>query len=185
MKSNKTNEELVQEVEKLKTQIADLEKSKEQLKAVQETLLERENYQKTIFSAIQTGIILIDAETQNIIDLNDVAARLIGLSKESIIGKNCHKFICPAEEGKCPIIDLNQTVDNSERILLDVNGNEIPIIKNVVSVDLNGRETLLESFIDIRDRKNAEKALKRSEEKYRRVVEKFLKISNEIITEIK
>lgn len=71
--------------------------------------------------------------------------------------------ICPADEGKCPIIDLNQKVNHSERILLDVNGNNIPIIKNVVPVNLNGRDCLLESFIDIQERQIAEEALKKSE----------------------
>ncbi|NYB51309.1 MAG: PAS domain S-box protein [Methanobacteriaceae archaeon] len=184
MKSDKTTAELQQEIERLKSKIAELEKSKEELKKVQKELEEKENYQKTIFSAIQTGIIIIDAETCNILDLNKVAMELIGASKEEIVGRNCHHYVCPAEEGRCPIIDLNQTVDNSERVLLDVDGNEIPIIKNVVPVNLNGHEVLLESFMDIRDRKKAEEALKRSEEKYRTIVEKFLKISNEIIIEI-
>jgi PAS domain S-box-containing protein len=184
MKLDKTTEDLLQEIENLKKQISELEKSKKQLKTTKEALLERENYQRTIFSAIQTGIILIDAETQNIIDLNNVASKLIRASKEEIIGKNCHKYICPAEEGKCPIINLNQTVDNSERVLLDVNNNEIPIIKTVATVNLNGRETLLESFIDIRDRKKAEESMQKSEEKYRIIVEKFLKIYNEMILEI-
>lgn len=184
MKSDKTTDELLQEIENLKSQIVELEKSEEKLKTTQKTLLDKENYRKTIFSAIQTGIIIIDAKTCAITDLNEVAAQIIGASKEEIIGRNCHKYICPADEGKCPILDLNQTVDNSERVLLDVNSNEIPIMKNVVPVNLNGREILIESFMDIRDRKKAEDALKRSEEKYRTIVEKFLKISNEIIMEI-
>jgi PAS domain S-box-containing protein len=184
MKSDDNTKELLDEIQKLKSKVIELEKSEEKLKIAQETLKERENYQKTIFSAIQTGLIIIDASSHNIIDLNDVAAQLIGTSKKEIIGKNCHKYICTAEKGKCPITDLKQTVDHSERVLLDVNGNEIPIIKNVVNVNLNGREALLESFMDIRDRKQAEEKIKRKEEKYRTIVEKFLKVSNEMIIEI-
>jgi PAS domain S-box-containing protein len=184
MSEEKTRDDLLIEIYNLKEKIKELEKSVEDAEKADRIIKERENYQKTIFYAIQTGIVVLDAETQQIIDVNDVAADIIGASKDEIIGHSCHRYICPAEVGKCPIIDLNQSVDHSERILLDVEGREIPIIKNVVKVNLNGRECLLESFIDITDRLEAEKALIHSEEKYRSIVEKFLKISNQIILDI-
>jgi PAS domain S-box-containing protein len=154
------NKQLLEEIERLNNRIAELERSKADYKKVENKLKERETYQKTIFSAIQTGIIVIDTETKKIIDLNEVAAKHIGAASSEIIGHTCHKYICPADEGKCPIIDLNQRVNHSERILLDINGNEILIIKNVVPITLNGRECLLESFIDNKERKNVEKELK-------------------------
>ena len=56
MKSDDNNpKELLDEIQKLKSRVVELEKSEEKLKIAQETLKERENYQKTIFSAIQTG----------------------------------------------------------------------------------------------------------------------------------
>ena len=154
------NRHLLKEIEILNNRITELEESEADYKKVENKLKERENYQKTIFSAIQTGIIVIDAETKKIIDLNEVAAKHIGTISSEIIGHTCHKYICPADDGKCPIIDLNQEVNHSERILLDINGNEIPIIKNVVPINLNGRKCLLESFIDINEHKKAEKDLK-------------------------
>ena len=151
--------QLLKKIEMLNNRIVDLERSEAYYKKVENKLKENENYQKTIFSAIQTGIIVIDTETKKIIDLNDVAARHIGAKSSEIIGHTCHKYICPADEDKCPIIDLKQKVNHSERILIDIDGNEIPIIKNVVPINLNGRECLLESFIDIEERKKAEKEL--------------------------
>ncbi len=154
-----THGQLLKKIEMLNNRIVDLERSEAYYKKVENKLKEKENYQKTIFSAIQTGIIVIDTETKKIIDLNEVAARHIGAKNSEIIGHICHKYICPADKDKCPIIDLKQKVNHSERILLDIDGNEIPIIKNVVSINLNGRECLLESFIDINERKKAEKEL--------------------------
>lgn len=153
-------------------------------KKAEADLKEREEYQRTIFSAIQTGLIVVDCDTKEIVDVNDVAADLIGLPRDEIIGNICHKFVCPAEKFNCPIIDLKQEVDNSERILLDKDKNKIPIIKTVVPVTLNGREALLESFIDITERKEYEKALKRSEEKYKAIVEKFLRSTMKLMNEI-
>jgi PAS domain S-box-containing protein len=71
----------------------------------------------------------------------------------------CHRFVCPAETGRCPVTDLGQKVDNSERTLLTASGEKRAIIKTVRSVDMGGHRYLLESFLDISDRKRAEQSL--------------------------
>ncbi|TQD23422.1 PAS domain S-box protein [Methanolobus vulcani] len=112
-----------------------------------------------IINNINSGILLIDNTNKTIADVNPVAAKMIGLPKEKIIGNVCHKFVCTKLEDQCPIIDLKQKVDKSESVLLDKNGNEIPVIKSVVSVKLQGKEYLVESFYDISQRKKVEEAL--------------------------
>ena len=108
----------------------------------------------------KTGILVIDATTHTILDINPAAADLIGTPRDRIIGKTCHRFICPAEAGKCPISDLGQDVDNSERILITDGGIKVPIIKYVTPVELFGRACLLETFIDNTERKRAEDELR-------------------------
>jgi len=116
----------------------------------QETALrDSEERLKTIFETVQAGIIVIDAETHVIVRANSAAVAMIGLPWEDIVGKICHSKICPSEEGKCPITDLGQSVDNSERILLDALGKEIPILKTVKLFTTNGKPYILESFVDI------------------------------------
>jgi PAS domain S-box-containing protein len=123
----------------------------ERMKA-EEELKNRENYLKTIFNSIHTGLVIIDPETHLIYDANPRAVELIGTEKSRIIGSVCHKFICPAEKGKCPITDLKQDVDNSERLLLTTGGERIPILKTVVPVTISGKNYLLESFLEISKR---------------------------------
>jgi light-regulated signal transduction histidine kinase (bacteriophytochrome) len=84
---------------------------------------------------------------------------MIGVSREILAGSICYQHICPADIGKCPITDLGQRVDSSERILLNSRGDRIPIIKNVERITLGEREFLLESFVDNTKRKEAEDAL--------------------------
>ena len=48
----------------------------------EEALRESEGYLKTILGSIQTGVIVIDAETHEIVDANKVALDLIGITKE-------------------------------------------------------------------------------------------------------
>ena len=137
----------------------------------EEELRESEQRSKTILDAIQTGIMIIDPETHTIVDANPVATKMIGASKEDIVGRRCHKFMCPSEKHKCPVTDLKHTVDNSERILLTATGETVPILKTVVPVLLSGRNHLLESFLDISERKKAEEELKESQERYYTVLE--------------
>ncbi len=127
----------------------------------EKALFDSEAYLKTIMAAIQAGVIVIDVEKHTITDINMAAENLIGDKREAIIGKECHKYVCPAEKGKCPITDLNQIVDRSERILINAQGEQIPILKTVVPLTIKGRKYLIESFIDISERKRMEEELKR------------------------
>jgi PAS domain S-box-containing protein len=126
-------------------------------------LHESEERFSTILNAAEVGIIVVDAESHKILQANPKALELIGSLKHEVEGIVCHKFICPAEQGKCPVTDLGQTVNSSERILITKNGMKIPIIKTVVPTYLGNKKVLVESFIDISDRKLAEEALKESE----------------------
>ncbi len=114
---------------------------------------------ETIWEHVECGITIIDAQTREILDINPVASRMFGDDKEKIIGKRCHKFICPTEKESCPIMDKNQTVDRSERRFVRADGKIIPIIKSVAKIYYNGRQALLESFTDISKLKEAEQKL--------------------------
>jgi two-component system, NtrC family, sensor kinase len=112
-----------------------------------------------VFNGVETGIFLIDPETHRIVEANPVALALVGGSAEKVCGAVCHNFVCPADVGRCPVTDLGQAVDNSERVLLTASGERRAIIKTVRPISMDGRRYLLESFLDISDRKRAEERL--------------------------
>ncbi len=112
--------------------------------------------QDLVFKHVRSGVIVIDAATHVIIDVNPAAAAMIGLPAGDIIGKECHRFVCPAEKWYCPITDLGQTVDDSERLLVTATGEQIPILKSVIPAEVDGKKLLIENFIDIRSRKEME-----------------------------
>ena len=113
-----------------------------------------ENRFKSIFDSINTGIILIDIDTHRIADANPAAISMIGGEKDTIVGKECHHFICSSEKGKCPILDLKQQKNHSEREIIQISGKVVPVIKTFNQIELSGRSYLLESFIDLSNVKN-------------------------------
>jgi PAS domain S-box-containing protein len=136
-----------------------------ELKKVEEELRDNREYLNNIFSSIKEGIAVIDARTHEILDINPAAVTMIGTEKNKIVHQICHNFICPADYGNCPISDLHQNVDNSERILLTSEGEEIPIIKNTVPFIFEGRECFLETFFDNSKRKKEQDKLLAAYEK--------------------
>ncbi len=131
----------------------------------EEALRESEQRLQAMWNAVDSGIAVIDAETHEVLDVNSAAVKMIGASRDEIVGRVCHKHIGSAARGRCPITDLGQTVDNSERVLLNAAGEKVPVLKSVVRLTLGGRDCLVESFIDISDRKRAEQELRESEER--------------------
>ncbi len=125
-------------------------------KRAEEALRESETKLQAIFNTVGTGIFIIDRDTQNIIEANQTAVEMTGLPKERIVGQSCHLLVCPVEVGKCPVKDLGQKVDHSERKLIHAGGQSKDILKTVYPVTINGRDCYVESFIDITDRKRAE-----------------------------
>ncbi len=136
-------------------------------KRAEEMIRESEDRFRTIINSMQIGIVIIDAQTHRILEANPKALEMIGSTTESVTGSVCHQFICPAESGKCPVTDLGQTIDSSERVLLTHKGERLSILKSVIKMMLGGREVMIESFTDISDRKRTEEMLRESEEKYR------------------
>jgi len=110
---------------------------------------------ESIWQNLENGIVIIDAETREVIDMNPAAVSIIGAPKEEIVGFECKKLFCPGD--RCPILDMEEVIDRSERRLRKADGTIIPILKSVSRIEFNGRPALLENFTDISHIKEAEK----------------------------
>jgi diguanylate cyclase (GGDEF)-like protein/PAS domain S-box-containing protein len=134
---------------------------------------ESESGFKTILDNVQTGVLIIDPETHVIVDANPEALKMIGVAKEGIVGSVCHEFVCPAEPGQCPVTDLHESVHNAERQMLRPDGTSFWVIQTVVPVTLHGKTHLLESFVDISERKRSEEELSKN---YQELQETMLRL---------
>ncbi len=133
-----------------------------------------EKYLQEMLDSIHCGVMVVDAQTRTITDINSSGAHMVGLPSQEITGKICHQFLCPAEQQVCPVLDLCEQIDLSERVLLRADGGTTPVLKSVTRIEKDGTPYLIESFIDISRLKKAEDDLKRSEAKYRRFFEENL-----------
>ena len=122
-------------------------------------LQERETFLRTLLENVSVAVLTIDLDTHRILTANPAAGEILGRPEDVLVGKECHDFICPAERGKCPITDLGETVDHSERIALCGDGGERVVLKTVKRVSMEGAERLLECFTDITDLKETAGAL--------------------------
>jgi len=149
--------------------LAELERSRQNLSTQCVMTQEQESYLQQLLDSIQAGVILVDPDTRLIREVNAFAAASAGRTREEIVGRLCHGFVCPSEQGDCPVLDHGlpggQTMDKLPR----ADGTSMPVLKSVSRIERAGQPLLLETFINVTDLQNAQEALKRSEENYRAV----------------
>ncbi len=143
---------------------------------------------RTILAQSPFGVVVIGRD-RRIHWANAYARTLAGIETESdLYGRECGEYLCPSAQNECPILDKAQTVDKSERILRRKDGVEIPILKTVTETELDGEPVLLETFVDISERKRIEEALHAALEEQETILESSLVgimvLQNRIITRV-
>ncbi len=127
-----------------------------QSREARKKVLKSEAQIKRILSILPAGVVIIEQATRKIQFANPIAAKMALTTVDNMLGKVCHKFICPLEEGCCPILDKGENAENVERILLRSDGKKLNILKTVKTLEYEEKPCLLESFINITERKQAE-----------------------------
>ena len=131
----------------------------ERKQAEEERERSRQTLQK-ILESMSIGVALIGRD-KIVRQVNSAALDLMGCdSEQQVVGRECHQTLCPAQVGKCPVLDLGKDVDNAERVLLTKDKKKVPILKTVTPIRLNDEDVLLETFVDITERKRAEEELR-------------------------
>ncbi|BBO82904.1 hypothetical protein DSCO28_34700 [Desulfosarcina ovata subsp. sediminis] len=130
--------------------------------AAKKQIHQNEAYTRNILMSLGVGVAIIETDTRKILFANKMFANMAKMDLKRMEGKICHNYICPAERGNCPIIDLGNVVDNSEKTLLTADNKAIDILKSVEVLEYKGKKLLLETFIDISDRKKMEVKLIRA-----------------------
>ncbi|MCD4672850.1 MAG: PAS domain S-box protein, partial [Anaerolineaceae bacterium] len=144
-------------------------------KQAEEALRENEERYRLLFNSTPDGVMLMDMEG-NIVDCSQSTQQLYGYSKEELIGKHIGDLMTPASstvfQKQFPKI-LQLEHGSGEVQIIRCDGNVIDVWrKGVPMLDAKGDLTSVLTYDrDITERKQAKRALRESEEKYRKLIE--------------
>ena len=143
------------EPESMWATIRDITKRREAENAIRNS----EQRLRAILDSISAGVVVADGYTRTIIDVNEAAVTLTGQERKQLIGRRACTVLCVSTPEPCPMVDHSHKRVTSSGTILRPNGDEIQIQKTVSRVMLEGAEVLLESFVDVSDRRRAEAEL--------------------------
>ncbi|MEN8198949.1 MAG: DUF3365 domain-containing protein [Thermodesulfobacteriota bacterium] len=112
-------------------------------------LVLKEKRNREILDTVQFGIFIIDYQTQTIDYTNPALLALSGYSYDDLIGKSCHQLICQKKDKQCPIIDLQQKMENLETELCCADGSTLEVVKTAKLIETTAGPKVIESFADI------------------------------------
>jgi len=118
-----------------------------------------ENLSK-ILSTSTFGVMIVDKK-RKIKWANSATLEMLGINNlDQIKGKYCSDIVCTDNNGFCPILDGNEPINKIECNLKKNNNKEIEILKAATYIDYEGEEVILETFVNISERKKIERELK-------------------------
>jgi PAS domain S-box-containing protein len=127
---------------------------------LQGELEESEHYAREVIDTIQAGFLVIDAETRLISDANNGAVKMLGIDRDELLGQPYGRFIHGVDDDRHKLPDPGEAVANEEQVYVMANGTPFPVLRSISPIVRNGRNYLLESFVDITELKDMEGSIR-------------------------
>jgi signal transduction histidine kinase len=151
---------------------------------IQNVELEQEQEElKSLLNKISVGIMIVGKD-KKIHWANDNSMTMVGGdSIESLRDTYCYNVMhcTDVEKVSCPYWDVGLNIVNEETTLKHRNGEDLHILKSVQHIIWNNEEALLESFIDISNRKIAEIALENANKELTLNIAKIKNIQKQLV----
>ncbi|MDD5642343.1 MAG: PAS domain S-box protein [Syntrophales bacterium] len=145
-----------------------------QRKAAERALRESEEKYRKLMETANDAIFIAEVDTGKITDANPKAQELLGLPLERIIGMHQSQLHPPEEAEKYRAIFRDHCkaggVIGADIFVVDAAGRHIPVEISAGAIEVKGKGLIYGIFRDLRERLRNEEALRRSEEKYRLLV---------------
>jgi len=125
------------------------------------------NLTHIMLDAIQAGVVVVDADTKKILDINIAAAILLGVHSEDVRGKECKEYLCAENCDGCPVMTASieegvEDIDNRAIVLHRKDGSQVYALLTVVSRIIDNKRLFINTITDITKLKEAEKKLEES-----------------------
>ncbi|SFM60258.1 PAS domain S-box protein [Methanolobus profundi] len=135
-------------------------------KAMEQELAESRGKYQMLADATVEGIIF--HENGVILDANEAVTRATGYTKEEILGKNILKMVIHPDDQKIVLRQMqNERAKPYEVRCIRKDGSVFPIEIESYNITYRGRKIRVAAIRDITERKEAEKELKESEERFK------------------
>ena len=107
---------------------------------------ESEELLRNVLDAVHAGIMIVDAQRREILDVNPHALQLIGADRKDVVGRRSDSYLRFDEA----VDDGDEgAVLNVKGLLQRADGGRVPILTSVASFRHQGRSHLIESFVDV------------------------------------
>jgi two-component system sensor histidine kinase/response regulator len=152
------------------TSIDNLNAEINERKKVEKALHKSEEKFRVLFENAKDAIFLADAKTGKLIDVNPAGCELLGLPKEKIVGMHQSEIHPEGTTEKYKNL-FHEHIEKGNAISEDMlvrraDGTQVPVDISASLVELDGKPTVQGVFRDITSRKQAEAAIRESEERF-------------------
>lgn len=163
---DKTKEQHINESAELRQRIADLEAEATKRKNAEEALKVSETRYRRLFETAQDGILLLDADTGQMLDVNPFLLKMLGYSHEDFLGKKLWE-IGPFSDIAASKLRFSELQTKGyvryEHLPLETKDGRLIDVEFVSNVYLVDHEKIIQCNVrDITLRKQAEEALRKA-----------------------
>ncbi|MBN2615859.1 MAG: PAS domain S-box protein [Bacteroidales bacterium] len=142
-------------------------------KELSDRLKENEEKFRKAFETSPDAISIVDAETGEVLDVNNGFVRMTGYQKSELIGprsKRIQTIDSEAREELVEELNISYMIHNREVEIKDKAGNKMTVLLSATIIDINERPYYLFISKDIEGIKQAEEAVKNSEENLKTLI---------------
>jgi PAS domain S-box-containing protein len=138
-------------------------------KRAEEALRASEERYRLLFEMESDAIVLVDAETLQLIDANRAAEQLWGFDRRELLARRVTDLSVEPERTRVSIQSPEGRVHIPLRLHRKRDGTVFPVEITANRLTLDGRRIVVAAVRDITERRRAEEALRASEEQYRSI----------------